>query len=46
MIDYEGSLDKDELGAAVSVLAEIADRIDDALAAKHGGKTAVEPLGG
>lgn len=46
LIDFEGSLDKAELGAALGVLAETADQIDDALAAKHGGKTAVASLGG
>jgi uncharacterized small protein (DUF1192 family) len=45
LVDYEGSLSVGELATTISLLAETADNIDDALVAKHGGKTAAQALG-
>lgn len=46
LIDYQGSLGAVELGEAIAFIASTADQIDDELAAKYGGKTAVEAMGG
>ena len=46
LVDLDASLDISELGTVMELLAETADGIDDDLAAKYGGKTAQEALGG
>ena len=42
LLDQDGSLNIDDLGAIVGLLAEAADDIDDELASRHGGMTAVD----
>jgi len=42
LLDQDGSLNIDDLGSIVGLLAESADNIDDELAARHGGMTAVD----
>jgi hypothetical protein len=45
LVDVESSVDISELSTVLELLAETADNIDDDLAAKHGGKTAMDALG-
>jgi len=41
IIDHHGSMDASEISIAIGLIAQSADAVDDELAAKYGGKTAV-----
>jgi hypothetical protein len=44
LVDEEGSITSGELGTVIGLLAETSDNIDEDLAARYGGKTAIDSL--
>lgn len=44
LVDFESSLGPGELSMVIGTLAEMADKFDDELAARHGGLTAVKAI--